>query len=160
MVWGLGMKFDDMGTLNKIDARIKDLSDPDLRDLLHNIGAEVEAQTKRRIAVDKKAPDGSEWDEWSEGYVATKHGPKGSPHDAHPGQRRKAGKHTMLELTGHLRDSIQFQVDGSDAVIIGSNLKYANRMNEQRKFLGLSDENKEDIEDLVKNFFDVRGGFA
>lgn len=148
---GLNIRFDDLGSAARIDLRLLRLAKPNMRDLLEGIGSEIEAQTRTRIQDEKKAPDGTAWDDWSEDYAGSRHG-KSTSHDPHPGQLRSAGGHTLLQLGGDLLDSIQFDVAGSDEVLIGSNLVYANRMNEQRQYLGLSPQNVEDLEELVIDF--------
>ncbi len=114
--------------------------------LLDIIGSEVESQTRRRISEEKTAPDGAAWAPWSTSYAASR-SPKGS----------------MLELEGHLRDSISYEVT-QDAIIIGSNLAYAAVHQEgsvygplrkgqgripERPYLGVSDANLDDIGDVV-----------
>ena len=41
-------------------------------DVLANIGALVESQTRRRVSSDKTAPDGTPWPAWSPAYSATR----------------------------------------------------------------------------------------
>ena len=54
------------------------------------VGALLESSTKRRIADEKTAPDGTRWPGWSDAYGAT----------------RRRGQ-TLLVSEGDLRDSIQ-----------------------------------------------------
>lgn len=154
MSFGLQMKFEDGGSLALLDRRLRKLANPDLHELLENIGSEVESQTRYRISSEKKAPDGSEWEDWSENYAKGKHG-RTKTHEPHPGSLRSSGGHTMLELDGGLLDSIQFEVQ-ADATVIGSNLVYAGAINASRQYLGLSRENTEDILDLTKLFLEAR----
>lgn len=149
------LKFDDDGSLNFIDKRIRKLANPDLRELLNLIGDEVEAQTRTRIDEEKKAPDGTDWKDWSKAYAGSKHGRKKN-HGPHPGALRQSGGHSLLVLSGEMRDDITHEVEGRFDVLIGSTKKYANRQNAQRQFLGLSSSNKEDVEDLTINFLDSR----
>lgn len=148
----------DLGTLAAVEKRLQRLSAMDLRALLEGIGAEVESQTRRRISEEKRAPDGTEWPEWSFKYAAKKHGPFKN-HDKHPEARRESQGHSLLELTGHMLDSIQYEVD-RDEVRIGSNMVYAAHQQfggdgiPAREFLGLSTENERDIESLVNNFIE------
>jgi phage virion morphogenesis protein len=107
--------------------------------LLEIVGSEIESQTRRRITDEKEAPDGTEWDEWSEGYAA-----------------RRPAKGGLLDLDGHLLDSITYNAD-KDEVAVGSNVAYARRHQEgdeddgipARPYLGLSKENAVDVQRLV-----------
>lgn len=124
------------------------------RETLETVGALVESQTRRRIEEEKADPaTGLAWAEWSPEYAARPHG---NPKHKHPNQLREAGRHTILNLDGGLHDSIAFQVSG-DEVTIGSNLIYA-RVHQlgyesipARPYLGLSDENREEISDVIKD---------
>lgn len=151
----VGILIDDQGSLWKIDRLLTRVTRPiDITDALEGIGAEVEAQTKRRISVDKKDPEGKDWDSWSPAYAASWPHSRTLGHAAHPGQLRTAGKHSILKLDGGLLDSIQFALDGPWEVEIGSNLVYADEMNTQRQFLGLSSENARDLEHMVVDLFE------
>jgi phage gpG-like protein len=144
---------EDDGTLSFVAMKMRRLGDANLRQMLADIGSEVESQTRYRIQTEKKAPDGSEWEDWSESYAGSKHG--SSAHQPHPGSLRQSGGHSLLQLTGGLLDSLQYEVRGND-VLVGSNLAYAEAVNSQREYLGLSRENIDDIENLVVDFFERR----
>jgi phage virion morphogenesis protein len=113
-----------------------------LQQVSYEIGSLVEDQTKRRIADDKTAPDGTPWADWSEDYAAT----------------RKAGVHALLVGRGDLRDSIQNYTSG-DTIRVGTNLVYgaihqfgsngAEGGIPARPWLGLSREDEREITDLV-----------
>jgi len=150
---GLRLAITDGGAFARMDRRIMDLANPDLNALLEGIGSEVERQTRYRLHDEKQAPDGSAWEPWSVEYADSVHG-RTDRHGPHPGQRRKAGKHTLLVLDGDLRDSIAFEVEGSGDVLIGSHLKYAKRQNAQRQYLGLSSQNVDDVLGLVLDFLE------
>lgn len=75
----------------------------DPAELLARIGAYGESSTRERFSTNV-APDGTPWT---------------------PSQRALATGGVTLTLSGHLRDSINYQVDGSDAVEWGSNKVYA-----------------------------------
>ena len=152
MSFGLKLSFKNDATLMRFDSRLKELGNPDLRDLLENIGSEVESQTRYRISVEKKAPDGSEWPDWSEDYAKNKHGRR---KHSHPGALRSSGGHSMLELDGELLNSIQYEVQ-SNAVLVGSNKVYARSVDSLRSFIGLSRQNIEDIKDLTADFLEAR----
>ena len=51
------------------------LAEPDFQqELLENIGAIVESQTRQRIQEDKAGPDGKVWTEWLERYSRARNG--------------------------------------------------------------------------------------
>ena len=88
-------------------AMINRMGDPRLgHDGLEQLGGLIENQTKARFS-ERKAPDGTPWAPWSAAYAATRH-----------------GGHSLLVGDGHLRDSIAWQMDGSE-LHVGSNLVYA-----------------------------------
>lgn len=120
-------------------------SGPAREQLLEVLGAEVESQTRRRLAEEKTGPDGKAWPAWSDAYAATRH-----------------GGHSLLEDEGHLRDSIQFLVH-PDEVEIGTNLVYGAIHQwggagvgkpglPERPYLGVSDENAADLEAVLSRF--------
>lgn len=111
-------------------------------DLGEQLGAEMESQVRRRIQVEKRAPDGSPWAPWSEGYRRTRH-----------------GGHSLMRAKGGLLDTIQHVVSGN-AVSVGSNLVYAATHQvgrggiPARPFLGLSAENENDLEQVAADWLD------
>lgn len=135
--------------LNEAMAAIAQLAEPERSELGEGIGAMMESSTKRRIADEKRSPDGEAWMPWSIAH----------------GETRRAGQ-SLLVAEGDLRDSIQFVTDGAE-IRIGSNLIYAathqfGREDDgipARPYLGLSDEDERDINDLIADFVgDVTGG--
>ncbi len=148
---GLRLQFDGGASLGRLNLQLQRLSDVSLAGMLDSIGSEVTAQTKRRIGKDKKAPDGSKWDDWSPEYAASQHA-RTSRHDPHPGALRSTPGHTLLQLDGGLLTSIQFDVQGN-AVLVGSPEDYARAMNAQRQYLGLGTQDVDDVEALVVEFF-------
>lgn len=169
----------DISELAPLRDAIESLSELQMERLMDIVGAEAETQTKRRIASEKRAPDGSAWASWSQGYAAMRHG----------GQ-------SLLQGEGHLLESITHNVLGPNAVEVGSNLAYARLHNEggtvrvteksrryfwwrfsqtrdpfwmrmaltkkseiaipKRQFLGLSAENEDDIVGIVEDFLAAR----
>lgn len=121
---------------------VAELGEVERSELSEGIGALIENSTKRRIANEKTAPDGTPWDGWSEGYAAT----------------RRSGQ-SILVGEGNLRDSIQFFATG-DEVEVGSNLIYAATHQAGREedgiparpYLGLSARDERDIKDLIEDF--------
>ena len=114
--------------------------------LLTALGAEIESQTRRRIADEKTTPAGADWPDWSEDYAATRHS----------GQ-------SLLQSEGGLLDSIQQLVSG-DTVEVGSNLIYAALHQHggepvgidvpAREWLGLSSDNLDDLHDILTRWTD------
>lgn len=146
--------------LGKAGEALTRLSEIDLADITYVIGQLVEDQTKRRISDERQSPEGEDWPAWSKGYAETRH-----------------GGHSLLVGEGHLQNSIQ-NYTTADRVTVGSNLIYAaihqfggtivpknaehlvfmlgdRKVFAQsvtipaRPWLGLSSENRQEIEDLV-----------
>lgn len=119
-----------------------------LAQLSDEVGALVEDQTKRRIADEKTAPDGTPWAPWSPKYASRLQ------------RRNKVTARSLLVGEDNLRDSIQNLVTGTD-IVVGSNLIYAaihqfggdtsrgHPAIPARPYLGLSIENATEVEDLV-----------
>ena len=122
--------------------------------LLDLVGALVESQTQKRIHEQKTAPDGTPWPEWSEKYKATRH-----------------KNQSMLESHGDLLTSIDHVVHaglGESEVEVGSRLRYSAAQNygahfsivsthhevniPARQYLGLSDDNTRELDELVVNY--------
>jgi phage virion morphogenesis protein len=103
---GTHLQVDTRG-IERLARRIGKLASAQRGALLDAIGFEVEDQTRRRIADEKRAPDGTPWPDWSPRYAQTRH-----------------GGHSMLQGEDDLLDSIQYLVRG-DQVEVGSNLVYA-----------------------------------
>jgi phage virion morphogenesis protein len=137
----------DITGLDRLQERLAFYANPHLDRLFDLMGSEVESQTRLRITEEKKGPDGKKWQDWSPNYAKTRHG----------GQ-------SLLEAEGHLVGSIRHSVV-SEGVEVGSNLVYAALQQfggekigkpqfVARPYLGLSDENRTDLEALVERFFE------
>lgn len=109
--------------------------------IVHEIGALIEDQTRLRLAEQKVAPDGRAWPAWSRAYART-----------------RKPRHSLLiggRQTG-LLDSVENYTTGLSAVV-GSNLVYGavhqfgseDGAVPERAWLGLSGDNRADIEDLL-----------
>lgn len=141
----------DLSRLLPIRRRLELLSRLRMDQLLEVLGSEQESQVRRRIHEEKTAPDGEKWDEWSEGYAA-----------------RRPSRGGLLELDGGLVESIAYALDG-DTLVVGSDLVYA-RVHQEgsvygplqkgqgripaRPYLGVSDDNLEDLGELVIKFIE------
>ncbi len=120
------------------------------RELLDIVGAEAETQTKRRIQEEKTSAEGMPWAPWSEKYART-----------------RRGSQSLLQAAGHLLESIDHEVDEGESVVVGSNLIYAaihqfggdaigRPWMVARPYLGLSDENEQELSAVVEKFFERR----
>lgn len=110
--------------------------------MLRALAAEGESQTRRRLEVEKRGPDGTPWPEWSPGYAATRHG----------GQ-------SLLDARGDLIRSLTAFADRQSAGW-GTNLVYAATHQfgrdaiPARPFLGVSDENFQDLLAIAEDWLD------
>lgn len=119
-----------------------------LADITYAIGQLMETQTRTRIRDEKAGPDGEVWPAWSRAYAATR-GPQ----------------HSLL--VGHgspgLLDSVQNYTTGLEARV-GTPLVYGaihqfggeavGKAIPARPYLGLSGENRAEIEALVVTMLD------
>jgi phage virion morphogenesis protein len=134
----------DHATNDRFWRMLRDLSKADKHDILDQIGGVVETQSRERIEVTKTGPDGSAWPGLDPVYEAWK---------------EKVSSGGLLVLFDNLRDSLQYEVVG-DEVFIGSNMKYAathqygdpKRKIKARPYLGLSEEDGDEIEEVVANY--------
>ena len=119
------------------------------QELLKAMGGLAEKQTRERLSKDKEAPDGTPWPELDPKYAKSKK--QGT-------SQRDASSGGLLELTGNLITDINDQLLDSENVAVGSTLEYAATHDQgsekrgipQRQFLGLSDENKEEIHQTLQ----------
>jgi phage gpG-like protein len=124
--------------------------------LLKGLGLEVEEQTKERFDT-KLDPEGKRWRDITEAYRTFLVRP---PSPKHPDYR---GAQPPLIREGYMRESIEYQLTGSDSILIGSTREYAdyhqNAKVERRRrtFLGLSADNIEDLQDMIATFMERHG---
>jgi len=122
------------------------LSGSDKARLLNSLGEVIEEQTKDRFDI-QRDPKGDKWRELTEAYKARK------------GLTSSGG---ILVREGLLQISIEHQLTGSDSVLIGSPMEYAdyhqNAKNEKRRrqFLGLSTDNIDELENAIDEFIRER----
>ena len=120
------------------------LSSQDRRQLLKNIGVEVEAQTQKRFDT-QLSPEGKRWQDLAD---KTKH----YYAKYFPGLRN-----SLLVLEGGLRDSIENQVDDW-SVLVGATKVYTATHQfgrgkiPARPYLGISTSNAEDIMKVAQAF--------
>lgn len=125
---------------------LKNLANLDTRELLESLAQLGEQQSKRRIADEKESPDGDGWQDWSSSYAGTRHN----------GQ-------SLLQGDGALLESIASTAPSGDEIAWGSDLIYAavhnfghefddGRQMPQRQYLGLSDANQNEMEDVAIAF--------
>ena len=141
---GISLESDSIQQLQARLARLAGLASGNT--LLTALGAEIESQTRRRIADEKTTPAGADWPDWSEGYAATRH-----------------SGHSLLQSGGELLGSIQQLVSG-DTVEVGSNLIYAALHQHggepvgidvpAREWLGLSGDNLADLHGILTDWTD------
>ena len=119
---------------------ISGLIDP--AQITKTVAGTIDTQTRRRIQDEKTAPDGTPWADWSPAYAETRHS----------GQ-------SLLQGEGDLLDTLFGKQRGDDAVV-GSPEIYAAIQQHggaevgkpelpARQFLGVSDDNAREIEDVV-----------
>ena len=114
----------------------------DTERLLESLGMVIEEQTKERFDI-QRDPRGDPWRELTEAY-----------------KKRKALKSSggILVREGLMRQSIEHQLSGSDSVLVGSPMEYAdyhqNAKSEKRRreFLGFSTDNIAELQYVVDEF--------
>lgn len=147
----VGVVFDTQLDSTAAEAALARLSPELLAQMSDEVGALIEDQTKRRIADDKTAPDGTPWASWSASY------------EARIKKRNRITARSLLVGEGNLRDSIQNLVTGTE-IRVGTNLEYGamhqfggtkaqfpNLWSDipARPYLGLSIADRTEIEDLI-----------
>lgn len=144
-----------------------------LQPAMKEIGEEIVASTKRRFA-DGVAPDGTPWAANStETTIPFYLGAFGGSHKkdgslSKTGAARSAAKKPLTGETKALRTKINYQLDGTSGVRIGSPMEYAamqqfggttspssmipGKTIPARPFLGLSDADTSNILDIVRRY--------
>jgi phage virion morphogenesis protein len=114
--------------------------------LLKGLGLEVEEQTKERFDTETD-PGGNKWRELTEAYAERK-------------SKKSSGG--ILTFGGFLKNSIEFQLQGDNAVLTGATAEYADyhqnakKEERRRKFLGLHTNDINDLQDLIDVFMEKR----
>lgn len=142
----VGYTIESGGTLESVDKQLLKLSKFDMASLLRVVGAEVESQTRIRIQEEKRSPEGELWPSLAF-----------STEERYEDLGKSTDRSRLLQFEGRLLDSIESMVMGDD-LLIGSNLEYA-RVHQMgsdtipaREYLGISDKNQLDIEQMVADF--------
>lgn len=138
----------DVSELNQLTGELASamnrLAMVDKRQLLHDLGVEMEGQTVARFE-DKEAPDGSSWKTWDPKYAERK--------------RKSGSGGSILQDSGQLRGSITGAVE-STGLVVGSREVYA-RVHQEgwpdknipaRPYLGISQENQDDLVTIMTDF--------
>ena len=123
--------------------RLETLNDDQIHALVDAIGVFLTDSTVNRLDNEKRGPEGEFWPAWSEEYARTRH----------------VGN-SLLIGEGHMRDSIRHEVFGNRSdlavgvgayVLQGATHQFGDedRGIPARPFLGLSDDDRVRIEDLV-----------
>jgi phage virion morphogenesis protein len=134
--------------IERLQKKLNDfvMSGGDKESLLMSLGEVIEEQTKERIDISKKDPEGKKWDPWKESTekYMRKYFPKASLLYRDPAKG--------------LLGSIQHQMAGSDSVLIGSIQEYSVFLQEgtrkmvARKFLGFGTTDITELQDAVDEF--------
>lgn len=130
------LRFDTTELDRKLNAVLDVLAKQPVPDLMRAIGAEVQQQTRDRIEDEKRAPDGTPWQPWSKAYAAT-----------------RGAQHSLLIDTEDLLGSIK-TIQRGNAVQVGSALVYARKQDAARGFIGLSEDNEEDLLRVIGRFLE------
>lgn len=120
--------------LDAVQAALKRIGRIKTRSALRVVGLQIQEQVERRIETEKRAPNGLRWAPWSPGYAKTR-GPQ----------------HSLLVDTGRLLDSFR-TVNAGAEVQMGTDVEYARKNDREREFMGLSEDNKREIRDVVEDW--------
>jgi phage virion morphogenesis protein len=141
-----GLEFHTEFNASRAELKIEQLSKLDKSELLESLAQLGEQQTKRRISEEKESPDGESWKDWERAYALTRH-----------------SGHSLLMGDGNLLESIASTAPSGDEIAWGSNLIYAavhnfghtfddGREVPERRYLGISADNAEEMEEVAVHF--------
>lgn len=91
-----------------VRATLAELARPETQSLLPRLGEYLQTSTEDRFKT-QTGPDGTAWTPLKRRYA----------------KRKKYNADKILTLRGYLRGGIRYQLDGPDAVQVGTNTKYA-----------------------------------
>lgn len=129
------------GGISELTAKLNNL-----KPAFNDIG-EYSLRKVRRRFDQEVSPDGTAWKSLSEATIKAKARRKrtGVPY------RTNAEPSAILKDTFSLRDSITYQAT-NQSVAIGTNIFYSFFAQNTRTFLGLDDEDREEIVEIVKDY--------
>jgi phage virion morphogenesis protein len=131
----------DARVLAEIDRVFARLGSAGVEQIADEVSMMMEDQTKRRIKTEKTAPDGTPWAPWSDRYALTRN-------------TGNSTQHSLLINEENLLNSVQRYSTG-DTASVASRTPYSaihqfgGRGIPARPYLGLSDANRREIEELV-----------
>lgn len=105
--------------------------------LKRQVGQLLTRQTRRRLLEEKRSPDGKPWEPWTDKYAAS-----------------RKPQHSLLIDSREMLNSIKSTVRGEDIVAVTSDTPYAAKQNRARPFLGVSPDNREEIDELVQSWLE------
>ncbi len=88
--------------------KLQQMATADTGDLMHSLGQYLQESSQNRFDTQIK-PNGEKWEELKHRYA----------------RQKKYHKDKILTLSGYLRRSIRYQVVGTDAAEVGTNVEYA-----------------------------------
>jgi len=139
------IKLDEINKLQqKLNAFV--LSGGDKTGLLKSLGVTIEGQIMDRIEFTNLNPDNKRWDPWKESTLKY--------------LRRHRPKSSLLhrQYGGLLLETITSQMQGSDTILAGSPMEYAEYLQDgtkkmvARKFLGFGTDDIIELQDAVDDF--------
>lgn len=112
------------------------------RDLLDLVGGLVASQTRRRLHEEKTGPKGGRWKAWSPDYART-----------------RKSHHSLLINKGYMKDAVTHNlipggVEVGTSVIYGATHQFGRGRIPARPFLGLSAENRDEVEATVTDWLE------
>jgi len=134
--------------INKLQQKLNSfvLSGGDKTRLLKSLGMVIEGQIEDRIEFSKQDPDNKKWDPWKESTLKY--------------LRRYKPKSSLLhrQFGGLLLTTITSEMQGSDTILAGSPMEYAEYLQDgtkkmvARKFLGFGTDDIIELQDTVDEF--------
>lgn len=141
--------------LEKLRKKFADVAADLTRDteLVEAMGHQQATSAVRRIRETKRSPAGRRWAPWSRGYAKT-----------------REPRHSLLVNTGHLADTMTYEVLSPSQVLVGSPMNYAGahlhgvpkRNLPARPFLdtepGFADSrDRQELRDILRAFWEEHG---
>lgn len=139
----IDIKYEDEVVTMRLEELIRRVADP--QPALREIGEALLISTRERFAAGKlHGPDGEKWVPLNAKYLARKR------------RKKKDKADLILTYEGTLKDQLSYQLDEYD-LLLGSAEVYAathqfgdsTRGIPQREFLGLSDEDATEIQEII-----------